>query len=202
MEQHQQSAALNPAARRAVWVSMAEIYGRHWTDTFGDSESGAASTWARGLADLTPEQLSAGVQASVLAVDTLPPTLGEFRARCLGILTLPEVRHELRAGAPRSIFTYMVWQCLDRDAYARARGRHAARLLQDAYSVARALCMRGKPVGQVSESAGCPAIAHDQQQTWAPPPPAQRAAVLARARTEAGLVSIAHHPTHPTEQSS
>ena len=44
---------------RTLWVRMAEIYGHRWTSSYGDSESGAARTWAKGLAGVSPAQLAA-----------------------------------------------------------------------------------------------------------------------------------------------
>ena len=46
---------------RTLWVRMAEIYGHRWTSSYGDSESGAARTWAKGLAGVSPAQLAAGL---------------------------------------------------------------------------------------------------------------------------------------------
>ncbi|MFA4660196.1 hypothetical protein P2A10_17530, partial [Xanthomonas perforans] len=78
---------------------MAEIYGTRWTSGFGaDPSTGAGSTWAKGLAGVTAQQLGAGLTACIAAADPWPPTLPEFRARCLGVPSLAQVSNELRGG--------------------------------------------------------------------------------------------------------
>lgn len=173
-------------ARRALWISMASIYGRAWVDVFGDSEGTAARAWARGLAGLTSEQVANGIVACTVAADPMPPTLPEFRARCLGVLSFAEVRHELRGEGQRSLFALTVWQLLDRDAYAKARARAALRLLREAYDLARARVMRGEPARPTPAPAL--ALVHDREaSSWQPPTPERRERVLQAARAAAGI---------------
>src|SRR5690606_24389157 len=83
---------LAPTAVRTLWTRMAEIYGHRFTSPFGDSESHAARTWAKGLAGVTPQQLANGLEACIVSADPWPPTLPEFRARCLAIPSFAAVK--------------------------------------------------------------------------------------------------------------
>lgn len=129
---------------------MAQIYGHRWTAPHGespDAESSSAGTWAKGLAGITPRQLGAGLEACIVRADPWPPTLPEFRALCLGIPALIEVRREIDTpDAPRSGFAVLVWSLIDSHAYRRAEGKTADRLLGEAYDEARARVMRGEAV--------------------------------------------------------
>lgn len=130
--------------RRTIWVRMAEIYGHKWTSAYGETadDGGAGETWAKGLAGITPEQLGEGLKACLASADPWPPTLPEFRARCLGIPSLAQVRLELR-GSERSRFTLQVWQGLDSYRFKQAPQEQSDRLLRDAYELAREHVMRG-----------------------------------------------------------
>lgn len=129
---------------------MAQIYGHRWTAPHGespDAESSSAGTWAKGLAGITPRQLGAGLEACIVRADPWPPTLPEFRALCLGIPGMPEVRREIETpDAPRSGFAVLVWSMIDPYAYRRAEGKAAERMLKDAYDEARERVMRGERV--------------------------------------------------------
>lgn len=126
------------------------MYAHRWTSPHGESPdlpTSSAGTWAKGLAGMTGEQLAAGLKACIVRADPWPPTLPEFRALCLGIPGLSEVRRELATpDAPRSGFAVLVWSLLDSYAYRRAEGRAAERLLGEAYDEARERVMRGEPV--------------------------------------------------------
>ncbi len=65
-----------------IWARFAEIYGHKWTGQYGDKHS---ETWARGLADLSREQIANGFRWCVNQQDAWPPSLPEFRAACLGL---------------------------------------------------------------------------------------------------------------------
>lgn len=127
---------------------MAEIYGHRWTSGYGDDpNTGAAETWAKGLASITPEQLADGLRASIAAADLWPPTLPEFRARCLGIPPFARVKLEVtQPDAQRSPFTRFVWGFIDGYAYRHADGRDALRMLQAAYDLAVESRMQGSPL--------------------------------------------------------
>lgn len=142
---------------------MAEIYGHRWTSAFGETadDAGAGETWAKGLAGITPEQLRDGLLACVVSADPWPPTLPEFRARCLGIPPLAQVRLELR-GNTRSRFTLQVWQGIDSYRFKQAPSEQSDRLLRDAYELAREHVMRGGalpllPVAAVGSGGVAPA---------------------------------------------
>lgn len=145
-----QSAPLSAGMMATLWVRMTQMYAHRWTSPHGESPdlpTSSAGTWAKGLAGMTGEQLAAGLKACIVRADPWPPTLPEFRALCLGIPSLSEVRRELGTpDSPRSGFAVLVWSLLDTHAYRRAEGRAAERLLGEAYDEARERVMRGEPV--------------------------------------------------------
>lgn len=59
---------------------MTEIYGHKWTSSFGDSDG--EGTWAKGLADMSGEELKTGFVACVTSGDEWPPSLPKFRVMC------------------------------------------------------------------------------------------------------------------------
>lgn len=143
---------------RTLWVRMTEIYGARWGSGYDDSaDSGAGETWAKGLAGITPAQLADGLKACIASTDPWPPTLPEFRARCLSIPSLARVRLELRDGT-HSRFTRLVWQGIDGYRFRQAPSDQADRMLRDAYALACEDVMRGgalppAPVGQLEAAA-------------------------------------------------
>ena len=64
-----------------LWQRMAEMYGHQWASQQGDEPN---DTWARGLADVTPEQFGAGLRALLKRAEKWPPNLVEFRQLCTG----------------------------------------------------------------------------------------------------------------------
>lgn len=135
------SAALSSTVTRTLWVRMAEIYGPKWTAGYGDNpNTGAALTWAKGLAGLTGEQLAAGIGGCITCADPWPPTLPEFRLRCLGVPAFAAVRAD---AGKRDGFTRLVWQYLDGHRYRMASAYDGDRLLREAYDQAREHVMRG-----------------------------------------------------------
>ncbi len=58
---------------------MARIYGRRWTDNFGDADDG---TWLAGLGDVKPENIARGLDRCRRREVPWPPPLPEFRAMC------------------------------------------------------------------------------------------------------------------------
>ncbi|HEY4529358.1 MAG TPA: hypothetical protein VIG97_03365 [Luteimonas sp.] len=159
---------------------MAEIYGHRWTAAYGDNpDQGAGATWAKGLAGLTAGQLAEGLKASIASADPWPPTLPDFRARCIGIPPLAAVRLDPSMSSP---FARLVWQHLDGYRYRQAPADLADRMLRDAYELAREHVMRG---GALPECA-VGAIEQDKPAPWSAPAPEKREAVLARVREELG----------------
>lgn len=141
--------ALTATAARTLWVRMAEIYGHRWTAAYGEETGpdGAAGTWAKGLAGVTPAQLAIGLSACIASSDPWPPTLPDFRAKCLGIPAFAAVRLDADRATP---FTRLVWQFLDGHRYRTSPADKADRLLHEAYELAREHVMRG---GELPEDA-------------------------------------------------
>ena len=136
---------LPPQPRRTLWLRMADIYGPRWTSAYGEDPDGTAGeTWAKGLAGVTPQQLAEGLTASIASADPWPPTLPEFRARCLGIPSLAQVKLLLRDdGAAKPPFVVLIFEALDFYNWRMADQRAADRMLADAYAVAREHVMLG-----------------------------------------------------------
>lgn len=141
---------------RTLWERMTEIYGHKWTSAYGeDAEKGAGLTWAKGLMEVTPRQLAAGLSGAIASSDPWPPTLPEFRRLCLGIPSLGAVQFELRNNkGARSPFLCQVWTYVDGYLFARADQTRADRMLRDAYELAVEFVMRGgalpeRPVGEI-----------------------------------------------------
>jgi len=131
---------------------MAEIYGHRWTSAYGDNPNeGAALTWAKGLGGILPRQLADGLRNCLASADPWPPTLPEFRAMCLNVPTLAQVRLELRGGE-RSPFTRAVWANLDGYRWRQSSADAADRMLRDAYDLTREQVMRGQPLPEPSEA--------------------------------------------------
>lgn len=63
----------------ALWQRMARIYGRKWTNNYGEVDDG---TWLVGLRDIRPEDLDRAMGRCCLIDSPWPPTLPEFRAMC------------------------------------------------------------------------------------------------------------------------
>lgn len=104
-------------------------------------------TWAKGLAGLSPEQLGRGLEACITRTDPWPPVLAQFRALCLGIPDLADVRADMaRDGSRRAPFTVLVGRGMDAYRYRMADAREADRMLREAYEAAREAVMRGEPL--------------------------------------------------------
>ncbi len=122
---------------------MAEIYGHRWTSAYGaDPNDGAALTWAKGLAGVSSQQLADGLKTCIASADPWPPTLPEFRARCLGIPSIEQVRIEMRS-QDRSPFTRLVWLGIDGYRFKQVSADQSDRMLREAYDLARERVMRG-----------------------------------------------------------
>lgn len=155
---------------------MAEIYGHRWTSAYGDSTEadGAAGTWAKGLAGITPTQLADGLKACITSSDPWPPTLPEFRAMCLGIPSLVSVRAEINGKGDRTPFAMLVWQRLDSYQFRQVSAKDAERMLAGAYEDAREFVMRGGELPQVVA-----AVEHEEKEVT-PLTPEETKAKLAR----------------------
>lgn len=63
-----------------VWLRMTGLYGHKWTSNYGTSD--ADGTWAKGLADMSSEDLKRGFFACLVSEDDWPPSLPGFRKLC------------------------------------------------------------------------------------------------------------------------
>lgn len=81
------------------------------------------------------------------SADPWPPTLPEFRARCLGIPNVASVRLDSTKVEP---FTLLVWQYLNTYRYRMVSADQADRMLKEAYELAREHVMRGGALPQPS----------------------------------------------------
>lgn len=161
---------------------MAEIYGHRWTAAYGENpDEGAGATWGKGLAGLSTAQVAAGLGACIASADPWPPTLPEFRARCLGVPTLSVVRAEIAGKGDRSGFTVLVWQGVDGFAYKQASVERADRMLREAYEDARERVMRGEALPE-------PMLAITAEKpTVTPAPPEVVGAHMAAIAAELGI---------------
>lgn len=137
-----------PGLLRTLWARMLELYGHRWKVHFGDSaDSGAGETWSKALFGLTAADLARGLESCLLVDDNWPPSAPRFRALCLGIPSIDEVKSDLLAPhSQRQGFTRLVWKFLDGYAWRRADAREGARMLQAAYDRAKHQRMQGFPL--------------------------------------------------------
>ena len=128
-----------------LWLRMGEIFGQRWTGPFGnDPATGAAQTWAKGLAGLTGQQVARGMSAVMTSAEPWPPTLPEFRSLCLGIPSFGVVMYQITQETKQhSPFTRLVWQRLDVYRFRHADVVTAERVLRTAYEISREFVMQG-----------------------------------------------------------
>lgn len=151
---------------RRLWERMAVLYPVLWPQRNGDMPQDlgtgeltvAGEVWRELLAGMTAEQLQRGLKRCVLRHSEFPPQPQEFRALCLGIPTLAEVRVLLRdEAATKPPFVVLMFQHLDYYNWRMADERTAARMLADAYATAREHVMAGgdlpKPVAAIEQKA-------------------------------------------------
>ena len=157
------------AALRRLWARMAAIFGTRWTCAYGDAcehDDGTLTTagdsWQRGLAGVTARQMAAGISSALVSANPWPPTLPEFRALCFGIPTLERVRLDLRQKRVTG-FGRMVWAYLDPHEYRIAAAPQQARIVAEAYALAREDVMGGTPIPAASDIALPPVAAPPHQ---------------------------------------
>lgn len=186
------AAGVMPSAwLRRLWERMVVMYGAAWTNDNDDapqSDDGVltlvAEVWREGLTGITGEQMALGLQRCIVCHPEWPPRIGQFRALCLNVPTLTELRLELRVpDGPRSPFARLVFQNLDAHLYRTSDARTSERMLTEAYAVAREHVMRG---GELP----APAVAEIESKPvpYEPPPVERRAQILERAQRDAGLL--------------
>jgi len=94
---------------------MTEIYGHKWTSHYGEAD--IEGTWARGLADMSGQELKAGFIACLNSGEAWPPSLPEFRVMCRPVKEKRENAAAYRCTGPR-----LPLKLSDED---RAKGRAA-----------------------------------------------------------------------------
>ena len=163
-------------AMRRFWLRMIGVYGHRWSSTYGDTpedESGALTitgdTWQRGLTGVTEPQIGEGIAACLASSDGWPPSLPEFRKRCLGIPSIAEVRRAVRPGnAAPSGFVRLIWKYIDGWAFQAAPSEKAERMVSDAYELACDHVMRGgllpdEPLALIEHTAESPRPAESER---------------------------------------
>lgn len=137
---------------------MAAFYGHRWGSSYGIDPAGiAGDTWAAGLASLSPAQLARGLEECARRADPWPPSMGEFRAMCLGVPPLAQVLLELRPGHPSpSHFARLCWRYVDPWRLQRANEGAADAMLKSAYEQAANFVMREGAIPEPSMQ-----LAHD-----------------------------------------
>ena len=139
----------------ALWVRMRHIYGERWTRSYGDDPAhGAGLTWAQGLAGLSGDELACGLNRCVSSAEPWPPTLPEFRALCLDIPTLGQLRADIVGRKTR--FAVLAWSFVDAYAYRVADKRAEDRMIREAYERAREHVMRGGALPPVLPAIAAP----------------------------------------------
>ena len=64
-----------------LWTKMTALFGRQWTDSFGEHDKG--DTWLRALSGMTPMDVARGLRHTTEANLTYPPNASQFRRLCL-----------------------------------------------------------------------------------------------------------------------
>lgn len=67
---------------KKLWNSLQGFYGSRWVVEYGELNGPLATVWARALGKITPEQLSAGMNACLERDSPHPPSLPEFMRLC------------------------------------------------------------------------------------------------------------------------
>lgn len=136
-----------------LWARMTAIYGYRFTSNYGEDPAAlGGETWSAALADLNGTQLATGLRACRDSADVWPPTLPEFRARCLGVVSLAVVKYELKQPIDKmSLFTRHVSCLLDRFALRQSDERGQHRILSEAYEIACFSVLAGEDLRQHAE---------------------------------------------------
>lgn len=128
-----------------LWDQLRGIYGLQWEASFGtfDLRSTSVRAWRRGLREIDPTQLRRGLAACVDNPDPEPPTLPEFRARCMGIPSFAQYE----AGLPgeHAAFNEAVRERLASSNAHLMGVEQAKKIARDAYFATRERVLRGYP---------------------------------------------------------
>ncbi len=134
-----------------IWAGMVVAYGGKWTrEHTDDPKSPDGIAWSAELRDLNREQIERGLETCRKSPDEWPPSIGQFRAMCLGIPPFATVKREtLRPHDERSKFTRAVWARVDHYQHRIASVRDGDRMLLEAYEQVRDAVMRGEPLPDI-----------------------------------------------------
>lgn len=138
-------------------MRMASRYGHAWVSQYGPLPDGiAAAEWRDTLAGVSREQMRDGFAEDSLRASDWPPTSTRFRAMCLDIPTIAEVRFDISklvratnhhannsSELQISRFARLVWSYLDTYAFRHETDKRADRMLREAYELASAYVMDG-----------------------------------------------------------
>lgn len=152
-----------------LWAHMGGLYGHRWASAFGTDPKGLAGReWSLALADLSREQIDAGLDACRRSGEDWPPSAPAFRARCFGIPSFEQVRADVTPKRMR--FTRLVLEGLDHYLFVRSAQRDAERMLRTAYdyAVARRLDGAELPEAPVAELAKDPTSTEPPRRTCTP----------------------------------
>lgn len=117
---------------------MLGIFGHKWVLHYGDDPTGiSAKVWKDGLTGLTLKQIADAIRyyKNRAVTETWPPSLPEFRSKSLGIPSLAQAKHDLRAGTATP-FTKIMFRFLDGFVFKSASCRDADRMASDAFELA------------------------------------------------------------------
>lgn len=164
------------SATDELWMRMASRYGHAWVSQYGPLPDGiVAAEWRDTLKGITNEQLRAGFTEDAIRASDWPPTSTRFRAMCLGIPSIAEVRIDidrLVEGLPRlgggggyevkvSRFSRLAWRYINSYVFRNESGKRADRMVREAYELASAYIMDGgelpmEPVALIAEPEKAP----------------------------------------------
>jgi hypothetical protein len=152
---------------------MSHMFGHTWASQYGVDPAGAAAdTWSTALAGITPEQIALGLQTTLALGAEWPPTAPRFRAMCMGIPSIAQVRYEMRFPRERTPFMRQMWAFLDSHRFA---SDDSDRAVAEAYELTCTYVMRG---GELPDGV---VISLERQR---PPKPVPASDATARAELE------------------
>ena len=136
----------SPEVMDEIWLRMASRYGHSWVSQYGAMpDKFAGAEWRSTLGGLPIAQIRHGFEVDMLRGAEWPPSSTAFRAMCMGIPTLADIRKEVQSReGRRSPFAMMVLQELDGWHYKHAEHDKSERMLREAYEAARIRVMGGE----------------------------------------------------------
>lgn len=150
-----------------IAAAMTSSYGAKWTSTHGDNFAETSGLyWATELAGMDHRHIERGIRYTRNM--EWPPTLVEFRAACLGVISLTAVELQ-RAGPPEGQhpFTVLVGRHLSANEWRMADPVRQERMLAKAYALAREHVMGGGKLPTYTPAAQQLTVQDEQP---APPP--------------------------------